>query len=176
MVCEVVQCLKLGEFFLLDLIDVVEVWIVEVELFINVLFMLCLDCVWVDVNCLMMGIGSEVQYKVGWLVGFLIVIKDFMDVVGVCIIYGFLIFVNYVFERLYFLVEWIEYMGGIVLGKLNILEFGVGGFIFNEVFGKICNLWNIFLIFVGFIGGGVVVLVLGEVWLVYGSDYGGSFR
>ncbi|MEC9370689.1 MAG: amidase family protein, partial [Pseudomonadota bacterium] len=79
-------------------------------------------------------------------------------------------------ERSHPLVERIEHMGGIVLGKSNTPEFGAGGSTFNEVFGKTRNPWNTSLTPAGSTGGGAAALASGEVWLAHGSDHGGSLR
>ena len=174
--CEAVQRLKSGELSPLDLIDAAEARIAEVEPSINALPTLCLDRARADANRLMMGIGSEAQHKAGWLAGLPIAIKDLMDVAGVRTTYGSPIFANHVPERSHPLVERIEHMGGIVLGKSNTPEFGAGGSTFNEVFGKTRNPWNTSLTPAGSTGGGAAALASGEVWLAHGSDHGGSLR
>jgi len=174
--CEAVQRLKSGEFSPLDLIDAAEARIAEVEPSINALPTLCLDRARADAKRLMAGIGGESKSKAGWLAGLPIAIKDLMDVAGVRTTYGSPIFANYVPERSHPLVERIEHMGGIVLGKSNTPEFGAGGSTFNEVFGKTRNPWNTSLTPAGSTGGGAAALASGEVWLAHGSDHGGSLR
>ena len=73
-------------------------------------------------------------------------------------------------------VQRIEALGGIVIGKSNTPEFGAGGSTFNEVFGRTRNPWNTALTCGGSTGGGAVSLATGEAWLAQGTDHAGSLR
>lgn len=90
--------------------------------------------------------------------------------------YGSPIFRDHVPAVSHPLVERIERRRGIVVAKSNTPEFGAGGSMFNEVFGRTKNPWNTSLTCGGSTGGGAVSVATGEVWLAHGSDHGGSLR
>lgn len=66
--------------------------------------------------------------------------------------------------------------GGIVIGKTNVPEFGLGSQTFNSVFGATRNPYDLGKTCGGSTGGGTVAAVCGMVPLADGSDYGGSLR
>jgi len=66
--------------------------------------------------------------------------------------------------------------GGIVIGKTNVPEFGLGSQTFNKVFGATRNPYDLSKTCGGSTGGGTVAAVCGMVPLADGSDYGGSLR
>jgi amidase len=111
-----------------------------------------------------------------WLAGLPIVIKDLTEVAGVRSTYGSPIFADYVPERSDIVVEGLERLGAIVIGKSNTPEFGAGSNTFNEVFGKTVNPWDTTKTCGGSSGGSSVALAAGQVWLATGSDLGGSLR
>jgi amidase len=111
-----------------------------------------------------------------WLAGLPIVIKDLTEVAGVRSTYGSPIYADYVPERSDIIVEALERLGAIVIGKSNTPEFGAGSNTFNEVFGKTVNPWNTAKTCGGSSGGSAVALAAGQVWLATGSDLGGSLR
>jgi amidase len=112
----------------------------------------------------------------GWLAGLPVLIKDLVEVAGVRTTQGSPIFADHVPEASAYEVERIEAKGGIVLGKTNTPEFGVGANTFNEVFGATRNPWDTALTCGGSSGGSAVALATGMVWLADGSDLGGSLR
>src|SRR5689334_6737395 len=66
--------------------------------------------------------------------------------------------------------------GGIVIGKTNVPEFGLGSQTFNPVFGATRNPYDVSKTCGGSTGGGAVALACGMVPLADGSDMGGSLR
>src|SRR5712672_1821863 len=66
--------------------------------------------------------------------------------------------------------------GGIVIGKTNVPEFGLGSQTFNPVFGATRNPYDLTKTCGGSTGGGAVALACGMVPLADGSDMGGSLR
>jgi amidase len=66
--------------------------------------------------------------------------------------------------------------GGIVIGKTNVPEFGLGSQTFNPVFGATRNPYDVTKTCGGSTGGGAVALACGMVPLADGSDMGGSLR
>src|SRR5579864_3998201 len=74
------------------------------------------------------------------------------------------------------LVEREKKAGGIVIGKTNVPEFGLGSQTFNPVFGATRNPYDVTKTCGGSTGGGAVALACGMVPLADGSDMGGSLR
>jgi amidase len=66
--------------------------------------------------------------------------------------------------------------GGIVIGKTNVPEFGLGSQTFNPVFGATLNPYDVTKTCGGSTGGGAVAIACGMVPLADGSDMGGSLR
>ena len=66
--------------------------------------------------------------------------------------------------------------GGIVIGKTNVPEFGLGSQTFNPVFGATHNPYDLSKTCGGSTGGGCVALATGMVPIADGSDMGGSLR
>ncbi len=112
----------------------------------------------------------------GFLHGLPVLVKDLTDVEGVRTTYGSPLFADHVPSRSDYLVERLESMGGVVLGKTNTPEFGAGSQTFNEVFGKTRNPWNLSRTVGGSSGGAAAALATGGAWLASGSDLGGSLR
>lgn len=112
----------------------------------------------------------------GYLHGLPILIKDLTEVKGVKTTFGSKIYENNISKHSDFLVEKIEKMGGIVLGKTNTPEFGAGSNTFNEIFGITANPWNTAYTAGGSSGGTAAALASGAAWLGTGSDLGGSLR
>jgi amidase len=74
------------------------------------------------------------------------------------------------------LVEREKQAGGIVIGKTNVPEFGLGSQTFNPVFGATRNPHDLTKTCGGSTGGGSVAVACGMAPLADGSDYGGSLR
>ena len=66
--------------------------------------------------------------------------------------------------------------GGIVIGKTNVPEWGLGSQTFNPVFGPTLNPYDLTKTCGGSTGGGAVAVACGMVPLADGSDMGGSLR
>ncbi len=173
---EAVARLKRREVSPLELIDAAERRIAQVEPAVNALPTLCLDRARDHARRIMAGEGAQHADHPGWLAGLPVTIKDLTDVAGVRTTYGSPIFKDHVPTASHPLVERIEALGGVVIGKSNTPEFGAGGSTFNEVFGRTRNPWNTSLTCAGSTGGGAVALATGECWLAHGSDHGGSLR
>src|SRR6202790_937096 len=170
---EAVARLRKGEISPLELVEASARRIAEIEPAVNALPTLCLDRAREHARSIVQGGGAG---EAGWLAGLPVSIKDLTDVAGVRTTYGSPIFANHVPARSHPLVERIEALGGIVMGKSNTPEFGAGGSTFNEVFGRTRNPWNTSLTSGGSTGGGAVSVATGEVWLAQGTDHGGSLR
>lgn len=64
----------------------------------------------------------------------------------------------------------------VLIGKLNMDEFVMGGFIEILYFKKILNFFDYIVVLGGFLGGFVVVVVVGLVFFSLGLDIGGFIR
>ena len=73
-------------------------------------------------------------------------------------------------------VEKLVQAGMIVVGKLNMDEFGMGNTGETSVFGPVLNPWNISHVAGGSSGGSTAAVAAGQVPLSLGSDTGGSIR
>jgi amidase len=172
----VVAALRAGQVSPLELIDAAAARIEATDSAVNALPTLCLDRARDHARALMTGKRREASGERGWLGGLPVVIKDLIDVAGVRTTYGSPLFADHVPTASHPLVQRIERLGGIVIGKSNTPEFGAGGNTFNEVFGRTLNPWNTALTCGGSTGGGAVAVATGQAWLAQGSDHGGSLR
>ena len=173
---EAVALLARGAVSPLELVDAAAARIAATDGAVNAVPTLCLERARAHALALMAGQRRSDEGARGWLGGLPVVIKDLMDVAGVRTTYGSPIYRDHVPLRSHPLVERIERLGGIVIGKSNTPEFGAGGNTFNEVFGRTLNPWNTALTCGGSTGGGAVALATGQAWLAQGSDHGGSLR
>src|SRR3954451_14977547 len=173
---EAVARLKRREVSPLDLVEAAAARIAAVEPAVNALPTLCLDRARDHARRIMAGEGAERAGEPGWLGGLPVSLKDLTDVAGVRTTYGSPIFKDHVPTTSHPVVQRIEALGGIVIGKSNTPEFGAGGSTFNEVFGRTRNPWNTSLTCGGSTGGGAVSLATGEAWLAQGTDHAGSLR
>ena len=170
---EAVARLRKKEITPLELVEASAKRIAEVEPAVNAMPTLCLDRARDHAKKIMAGgAACEAAGEAGWLAGLPVSIKDLTDVAGVRTTYGSPIFADHVPTRSHPLVERIEALGGIVMGKSNTPEFGAGGSTFNEVFGRTRNPWNTSLTCGGSTGGGSVSVATGEVWLAHGLTTG----
>jgi amidase len=112
----------------------------------------------------------------GPLHGMPIGVKDLHATKGILTTYGSPLFKNDIPKEDCLLVEREKKAGGIVVGKTNVPEFGLGSQTFNPVFGATKNPWDVTKTCGGSTGGGAVAVVTGMVPLADGSDYGGSLR
>lgn len=172
---DVVAMLRKKEVTPVEAIEAAARRIAEVEPVINALPTLCIERALEHARRLMDRPAGDIAPR-GWLGGLPIAIKDNTDVEGVRTTYGSTIFKDHVPARSNALVERLEALGAIVIGKSNTPEFGVGGNTRNEVFGATLNPWNTALTPGGSSGGAAAAVATGEVWLAHGTDHGGSLR
>jgi len=112
----------------------------------------------------------------GPLHGLPIGVKDLHATKGIRTTYGSPLHRDNIPETDCLLVEREKKAGGIVIGKTNVPEFGLGSQTFNPVFGATRNPYDLRKTCGGSTGGGAVAAVCGMVPLADGSDYGGSLR
>ena len=169
---EVIALLKNKEISPKEVLDSTLNRINETHKSINAVVTLCKDRAIKQIQT----INSRMKNHPGYLNGLPVVIKDLTDVSGVKTTYGSKIFYNHIPKNSDYLVERIEQMGGIVVGKTNTPEFGAGSQTFNEVFGATSNPWNTEYTAGGSSGGTAAALAVGAAWLGTGTDLGGSLR
>ncbi len=112
----------------------------------------------------------------GPLHGLPIGVKDLHATKGIRTTWGSPLHRNDVPKADCLLVEREKKAGGIVIGKTNVPEFGLGSQTFNSVFGVTRNPHDLTKTCGGSTGGGAVAAACGMVPLADGSDYGGSLR
>jgi len=112
----------------------------------------------------------------GALHGLPVGIKDLEDTAGLRTTYGSPIFAHHVPERDLGTVARIRAAGGIVLGKTNTPEFGLGANTRNRVYGATGNPFDPARSAAGSSGGSAAALATGMAPLCSGSDMGGSLR
>jgi amidase len=103
-------------------------------------------------------------------------IKDLEDTAGLRTTYGSPIFRDFVPATDASIVARVRAAGGIVLGKTNVPEFGLGANTRNAVYGATGNPFDPTRSAAGSSGGSAVALATGMVPLATGSDTGGSLR
>lgn len=112
----------------------------------------------------------------GPLHGMPIGVKDLHATKGIRTTYGSPLHKDDIPKADCLLVEREKKAGGIVIGKTNVPEFGLGSQTFNPVFGATRNPYDLTKTCGGSTGGGAVAIGCGMVPLADGSDYGGSLR
>jgi len=112
----------------------------------------------------------------GPLHGLPIGVKDLHATKGIRTTYGSPLHKDDIPKADCLLVEREKKAGGIVIGKTNVPEFGLGSQTFNTVFGATRNPHDLTKTCGGSTGGGSVAAACGMVPLADGSDYGGSLR
>ena len=112
----------------------------------------------------------------GPLFGFPHAVKDLVDAAGFPTTNGSPLFANHIAERDALIVERIRHAGGIIIGKTNVPEFGLGSHTYNKVFGACHNPYDLSKSAGGSSGGAAAALASGMLPLADGSDTGGSLR
>lgn len=173
--CEAVDRLRTGEIRPSELVEAALARIAQVEPDTHALPILCAERAREHARRIERTRSTEPLPR-GWLGGLPVAVKDLIDVAGVATTYGSPLFRDNVPTRSHPLVERIERLGGIVIGKSNMPEFGIGGNTSNPLFGQTLNPFADGLTPGGSSGGSAAALSAGEVWLAHGTDHGGSLR
>src|SRR5437588_4718905 len=112
----------------------------------------------------------------GWMHGFPQAIKDLAATRGIRTTQGSPILKDFVPQEDAIHVERIKRAGGIIIGKTNTPEFGLGSQTYNPVFGTTLNAHDPSKTSGGSSGGAAVALALRMLPVADGSDHGGSLR
>ena len=112
----------------------------------------------------------------GRMHGFPHAIKDLEPTRGIRTTMGSPILKNFVPAADSILVERIRHAGGIIIGKTNVPEFGLGSQTYNPVFGTTLNAYDESKTCGGSSGGAAVAVALRMAPVADGSDNGGSLR
>jgi len=112
----------------------------------------------------------------GPLCGLPIGVKDLYETKGIRTTYGSPLHKDDIPDTDCLLVEREKRAGGIVIGKTNVPEFGLGSQTFNSGVRATRNPYDLSKTCGGSTGGGTVAVVCGMVPLADGSDYAGSLR
>jgi amidase len=112
----------------------------------------------------------------GWMHGFPHAVKDLEPTRGIHTTKGSPLFKNFYPHDDSILVERIRSAGGIIIGKTNVPEFGLGSQTYNPVFGTTLNAYDQSKTCGGSSGGAAVAVALRMVPVADGSDNGGSLR
>ncbi len=114
--------------------------------------------------------------SMGWMHGFPMAIKDLTPVAGLPLSKGSPILVDYIPRHDSLTVARMKAAGGIVIGKTNTPEFGLGSHSYNPVHGTTGNAWDPSRSAGGSSGGAAVSLALRLQPVADGSDMMGSLR
>jgi amidase len=112
----------------------------------------------------------------GPLHGFPLAVKDLMPVKGIRMTMGSPILKDFVPDADGIMVERLRRAGGIIIGKTNTPEFGLGSHTYNPVYGATRNAYDQSRSAGGSSGGAAVSLALRMLPVADGSDFGGSLR
>jgi amidase len=112
----------------------------------------------------------------GWLHGLPIALKDLVDVAGIPTTCGSPLLRGNIPTQDALLTQRLKAAGGIVVGKTNTPEWGLGSHTFNEVFGTTRNAYNPAVSAGGSSGGAAVALAQRLLPVADGSDFMGSLR
>ncbi|NQW66338.1 MAG: amidase, partial [Burkholderiales bacterium] len=112
----------------------------------------------------------------GWMHGFPIALKDLVDVAGIPTTCGSPLLRHNIPALDALLTQRLRGAGGIVIGKTNTPEWGLGSHTFNEVFGTTRNAYNPAFSAGGSSGGAGVALAQRLLPIADGSDFMGSLR
>ena len=112
----------------------------------------------------------------GWLHGIPLAFKDLVDVAGIPTTCGSPLLRDHIPAQDALLVQRMKAAGGLVIGKTNTPEWGLGSHTFNPVFGATPNAFNANFTSGGSSGGAAVALAQRLLPLADGSDFMGSLR
>jgi amidase len=112
----------------------------------------------------------------GWMHGFPHAVKDLEPTRGIRTTKGSLLLKNFFPREDSIMVERIRSAGGIIIGKTNVPEFGLGSQTYNPVFGTTLNAYDQSKTCGGSSGGAAVAIALKMLPVADGSDNGGSLR
>ncbi len=112
----------------------------------------------------------------GWLHGLPIALKDLVDVAGIPTTCGSPLLRHNIPHEDALLTQRLKAAGGIVIGKTNTPEWGLGSHTFNEVFGTTRNAYKPAFSAGGSSGGAAVALAQRMLPVADGSDFMGSLR
>ncbi len=103
-------------------------------------------------------------------------VKDNMCTAGIETTCGSKILDNFIPPYTATAVSKLEDAGAVMLGKLNLDEFAMGGTTENSYYKKTKNPWNIKMVPGGSSGGSAAAVASGQAIFALGSDTGGSIR
>lgn len=112
----------------------------------------------------------------GSLHGVPFAIKDLTATAGIRTTYGSVIYKDYVPSKDELCVARLRAAGGILIGKTNTPEFGLGNATTNELYGPTANPYDLDKSCGGSSGGSAVAVSAQMCPLAQGSDFGGSVR
>jgi amidase len=114
--------------------------------------------------------------SMGWMHGFPMAIKELSAVAGLPLSMGSPLLAGQIAPHDSLVVARMKAAGGIVIGKSNVPEFGLGSHTYNPVFGTTRNAWDRTRSAGGSSGGASVSLALQLQPVADGSDMMGSLR
>jgi len=112
----------------------------------------------------------------GWMHGFPLAVKDLASTKGITTSMGSPLFKDNVPAHDEIFVERFKAAGGIIIGKTNAPEFGLGSQTYNPVYGTTLNAYDGKSTAGGSSGGAAVALALNMLPVADGSDMMGSLR
>jgi amidase len=115
-------------------------------------------------------------HSMGWMHGLPMAIKELSAVAGLPLTMGSPLLARNVPDHDALMVARMKAAGGIVIGKTNVPEFGLGSHTYNPVFGTTLNPWDTTRSAGGSSGGAAVSLALRLQPVADGSDMMGSLR
>ena len=112
----------------------------------------------------------------GWLHGLPLAIKDTGHAVGYPTTFGSVLLKDAMATQDSVMASRLRAAGGIVIGKTNVPELGLGSHSFNDLFGSTRNAWDSSVSAGGSSGGAAVALAQRLLPVADGSDFMGSLR